>query len=69
MPVPTGEHDVRLEYSEPGLKVGMVVSLGFLLALVGLLAWPVVRRSCPDSPAYEATSPTVVATKREISST
>ncbi|GAB2870666.1 DUF6541 family protein [Nocardioides pacificus] len=44
IPVPHGEHDVRIRHRPPGLRTGALVSAGALGAAVGLLLLPVLRR-------------------------
>jgi hypothetical protein len=44
--VPAGHHSVEWTYHAPGLAAGVGVSIGTVVILIGLLAWP-ARRSCP----------------------
>jgi uncharacterized membrane protein YfhO len=44
VPVPPGAHEVRLEFASAAYRLGRWISWLALLAIAGLLAWPLVQR-------------------------
>ena len=52
---PAGDNEIRFEYETPGLKTGLLISLGGLLLLVGYLLW--MRRLAKKNPDEFALEP------------